>query len=202
MGIKTDLYIAFKCDECDRVQLYEISMFNFFKGDFEVRCNCNESGLSVRNINKEKIRIAIYCPKCDLVHLFLLSRKDLIKRNVIVLYCPKNGVELCIIGNSRDKVEEEIDFIETRIENLVDEKLNTKSVFVNTKVTYESIDKINDIKKKGMLTCWCGNDDIAVYILKDKLVLRCKNCMTRKDIKTVSNKDLSELKKKEEIVLN
>lgn len=201
MVIKTGLYVAFKCDVCDKVQLCNISMFNFFKGDFEIRCTCDESGVSVLNISKEKLRLATYCPSCDVVHVFLLTRKSLIDRDVIVLYCPKHGTELCIIGKDQDMVTDEIDFVERRIESLVDEKLNTKCELINTNVTYESIDKINEIKKKGMLTCWCGNNDIAVYILKDRVVLRCRRCMTRKDIKTVSNRDLVDLKKREEIVL-
>lgn len=202
MIIQTNLYIAFKCDECDNVQICEMSMFKFFKGSFEIRCKCEESGISVMNISKEKLRIATYCPKCDNVHVFLLKRDDLIREKVKVLYCPYSDVETCIIGNDRNSVMEEIDFIETRIESLVDHKLNTKGYFTNTKITYESIEKINEIKKNGMLTCWCGNDDIALYMLKDKLVLRCKRCMTRKDIPTVSNKELNELKKKDRVFLD
>lgn len=202
MGIETDVYIAFKCYECDHVQWNKVSMFRFFKGSFEIMCKCERSSIPVINISKEKLRVAAYCPKCEVVHVFLVKRKDILKREKFVeLCCPRSSMELCVIGMDEDLVMEEIDFIETRIENLVDESLKTKGYFVNTKVTYESIDKINEIKKKKKLICCCGNDDISLYVLKDRLVLRCSKCMTRVNIPTVSNRDLNELLKRDSILL-
>ena len=66
---------------------------------------------------------------------------------------------------------------------------------------FESLDKINTILKNGKLMCRCGNKDIAVFIFKDKLLLRCKECKATKEVKAASNKDLISLLSKRGIFL-
>ncbi|MBP5427413.1 MAG: hypothetical protein J6Y29_05965 [Clostridiales bacterium] len=202
MAIDARIYIAFKCDQCDHVQMCKLSIFRIFCGGSDIRCQCGESGLRIININKIKLKIAFYCPKCDEVHSFLLLKREIMREDVLVLYCPYADIPLCVIGKNAEDVLREVDLIEEKIENLVDTRYNLRGYFTNSKVMYESIDKINNILRSGQIVCKCGSGDIAVYVKKDKLVLKCRNCMAQKELKAATNKDLNDLLDKMEIFLD
>ena len=202
MLINTKLNIAFKCDKCSHVQFFDISIFRILRRENSVlKCQCKKSYIRIIRINQNKFKLAIYCPECDDTHIFLLSRSALINEQVFIMYCPYSKMELCILGNNQEAVLKEIDSVQTKIEKYVNSKCNYKDYFVNSKVMLESLDRINSILKKGQLICKCGNEDIAVFIFKDKLMLRCKACRATKELKAASNKDLMELLSKKGIFL-
>lgn len=191
MLINTKLFIAFKCNECDHVQIFEIYIFWLLnKGNNILRCNCTNSYIKIIKINEDRFKLAVYCSKCEHTHMFLLSKRALINKEVFVLYCPNSKLELCLIGNNEEKLLNKLDKIEEDKENFVSKKLNLRNYFTNSKVMFESLGKINNIIKSGKLVCKCGSKDISVTMLKDKLVLKCRKCLAKKEIKAETNKDL------------
>ena len=202
MIINTNFCLAFKCHECDHVQLFDISIFRMLQRENSVlKCQCNGSYVRLIKINDDKFKLAVYCKKCDDTHIFLLSKKAILSKNVIVIYCPYSKGELCVIGKDRDVVLEQVDKIERKIEHYVNKKCNKRDYFVNSNVVFESLDKINTIVKQGKIMCKCGSTDIAIFVLKDRLLLRCNECMAKKEIKAASNKDLVELINKKGIFI-
>ena len=191
MLVNTELFIAYKCSQCDHVQIFSIYVFLLLNKENSIlRCKCDGSYIRLIKINEDKFKLAVYCQKCEDTHMFLLSRKVLLNEEALTLYCPYSKLELFIIGNNKYKVLEKIDEIEMVKESYISKKINFKDHFVNSKVMAESLGKINSIRKSGKLVCGCGSDDISVFLLKDKLLLRCKNCRARKEIKAKTNKDL------------
>lgn len=202
MIINTNFCLAFKCYKCDHVQLFDISIFKMLQKENSIlKCQCKGTYIRLIKINDDKFKLAIYCKKCDVTHIFLLSKRAVFSKNVFVIYCPYSKCELCVIGKNRDLVLEEVDRIERKIEHYVNKKCNKKDYFTNSKVVFESLDKISSIIKQGKVICKCGSTDISIYLLKDRLLLRCNNCMAKKEIKAASNKDLVNLLNKKGIFL-
>lgn len=202
MIIDTKLNIAFKCDKCSHIQFFDISIFKILRKENSVlKCECEESYIRIIKMTPNKFKLAIYCPKCDDTHIFLLSRSALINERLFIMYCPYSKMELCILGNDKEAILKEVDKIEKKIENYINLKCEYKDYFTNPRVMLESLDKINAILKNGKLICRCGNADIAVFIFKDKLLLRCKECKATKELKAASNNDLMELLNKRGIFL-
>lgn len=202
MIIDTNFCLAFKCNACDHVQLCDISIFNMLQKENSIlKCQCKGTYIRLIKINDDKFKLAIYCSKCDDTHIFLLSRKAIFSKKISIIYCPYSKLELCVIGRNRDVVLEEIDRIERKIEQYVNQKCNNKGSFTNSKVVFESLDRIGKIIKQGKVICKCGSTDIAVFVLKDRLLLRCNRCMAKKEIMVTSNKDLMNLVNKKGIIL-
>jgi len=158
------------------------------KKESSFTCRCNGSSLVIAKEGPADYRIVIPCIGCGTDHIYLFSRRELITGEISVLNCPKTGMQQCFIGSDED-VRKKIDSLEKEFDELID-TLGYDNYFANTQVMFDSLNIIHDIAEKGNLFCECGNNDIELLLLSDKIYLRCKKCPASKIIYASSNEHL------------
>jgi hypothetical protein len=137
---------------------------------------------------------------CGEDHSFVVNRKELLRENTITFHCPQTGIPQLFIGRDKD-VREKVDALEKDLDDLIS-FFGYDSYFCNTQVMIDTINKIHDIAQQEDLICECGSTDIEVFLLSDKIFLKCRECTGSKIIKAVSNEDLKNILKKNQLVLS
>jgi hypothetical protein len=153
-------------------------------------CRCNGSALVITKEGPVNYKIKIPCIGCDTSHTYLLDRKGIVKTDINVLYCPKTGMQQCFIGNDLD-VRKKIDNLEKEFDELIN-MFGYDNYFQNTQVMFDTVNILHDIAEKSNLFCECGNKDIELLLLSDKIYLRCKKCPGNKIIYAASNEHLKD----------
>ncbi len=201
MLIDTGVTIAYKCYSCGTFEFFNTSIFMFLhKKEHLLTCRCNNSSIAIIGENPGEVKIRIPCIGCGSEHMFVLGRKDLLSKFVNVLYCPETGMPLCFIGNDED-VRKKIDNLERELDELIN-LFGYDNYFKNTQVMFDALNKIHDIAETGNLFCECGNKDIELIMLPDRIHLKCTKCKGSKIIKASSNNDLKEILIKQQITLS
>jgi len=125
------------------------------------------------------------------MHVFRLDIKDILYKNDInVLNCPESGMKLCFIGGD-EEVRGKVDSFENELDKLID-MFGYDSYFKNTQVMFDALNKIHDIAEQGNLQCQCGNSDIDLLLLSDKILLKCRNCDSNRIVYAASNGELKD----------
>lgn len=200
MIIDASTTIAYKCSSCGTFEFVNITLFELSSGREAVyNCRCNGSTLVINKENADSYRIAIPCIGCGTDHTYILERKDFIKQDISIFYCPKTGIQQCFIGSDKD-VRKKIDILEKEFDELIN-MFGYDSYFTNTQVMFDSLNIVHDIAAKGNLFCECGNDDIELLLLSDKIYLRCKKCPAIKIINASTNEHLRENLKLKQLLL-
>ncbi|MFZ5986668.1 MAG: hypothetical protein ACOYWZ_06015 [Bacillota bacterium] len=200
MIIDTSTTIAYKCSSCGTFQFINVSLFEMsYKKETCFNCRCNGSSLVLTKESPTSYRIAIPCIGCGTDHIYLLSRKELTTQEISVFNCPKTGIEQCFIGSDWD-VRKRIDNLEKEFDELIN-MFGYDNYFNNTQVMFDSLNIIHDIAEKGNLFCECGNNDIELLLLSDKIYLRCKKCPGSKVIYASSNEHLKDNLLRKQILL-
>jgi hypothetical protein len=150
--------------------------------------------------NSRQFKIRTPCIGCGNEHTFIISRRDILSKFVNVLYCPETGMQLCFMGRDED-VRKKIDSLERELDELIN-LFGYDNYFTNTQVMFDAMNKIHDIAEAGNLLCECGNKDIELLMLPDKIHLKCSKCTGSKIIKASSNSDLKDLLLKQQITLS
>jgi hypothetical protein len=104
------------------------------------------------------------------------------------------------MGRDED-VRKKIDSLERELDELIN-LFGYDNYFTNTQVMFDAMNKIHDIAEAGNLLCECGNKDIELLMLPDKIHLKCSKCTGSKIIKASSNSDLKDLLLKQQITLS
>lgn len=201
MLIDTGSTIAFKCPSCGSFEFFSISIFalDFKDGQFTLCCHCNHSNMKISKDNLKNYKISIPCIGCGNNHKFNISRNDILFKDINVFCCPQTGIQQCFIGKD-DIVRKKIDSLEKEFDELMN-MFGYDNYFENTQVMLDSLNKIHDIAEKGNLNCECGNSDIELLLLSDKILLKCKKCYASKVINAASNVHLKEILLKQNILL-
>lgn len=191
MIINTSTTVAYKCPSCGTFQFTCVSLFElFFNREHGFACRCNGSLLVAAKDTSSSYKFTIPCISCGTDHMYLVSRKELMTHDIMVFNCPETGMQQFFIGNDRD-VREKIDNIEREFDELIN-MFGYDNYFKNTQVMFDSLNILHDIAEKGNLFCECGNKDIELLLLSDKIYLRCKKCPGSKIIYAASNEHLKE----------
>lgn len=200
MLIDTSVTFAYKCSSCGTFDFFNISVFNLlFKKECILNCRCNNSSIIITWENSRHFKVKAPCIGCGSDHAFVLGRKEILSGDIKVFYCPETGIKLCFIGND-EEVRRKIDNLEKELDDLIN-LFGYDNYFKNTQVMFDSLNKIHDIAEQGNLYCKCGNDDIELILLSNKIHLRCTKCSGKKVIFAASNKDLKYLLTKKQILL-
>lgn len=200
MIIDASTTIAYKCSSCGTFEFVNITLFELSFGREAVfNCRCNGSKLVISKENIDSYKISIPCIGCGISHVYILERKDFIKQDISIFYCPKTGIQQCFIGNDKE-VRKKIDILEKEFDELIN-LFGYDSYFCNTQVMFDSLNIIHDIAAKGNLFCECGNEDIELLLLSDKIYLRCNKCPANKIIYASTNEHFRENLKLNQILL-
>lgn len=201
MLVDTSMTIAYKCPSCGSFVFFNISLFTPFSnnGEHYFRCHCGNTGLTIGREGVRDIFIKTPCIGCGNEHIYTLKRKDIIKRGINVFHCPMVRMEQCFIGKD-DLVRKMVDSLERELDALID-MFGYDNYFSNTQVMFDSLNKIHDIAEQGNLLCECGDNDIELVLLPDKIYLLCRKCSASKVIYAASNEDLKDILVKQQILL-
>jgi hypothetical protein len=201
MLIDTSLTIAFKCSTCGSFEFFNLSIFKLlYNKEYIFTCRCNNSRtlLSVENFKEYKIKIG--CIGCGNDHIYLISRKEILNKDINIFHCPETGIQQCFIGKDY-VVRRKIDNIEKELDELID-MFGYDSYFKNTRVMFDSLNRVHDIAEQGNLYCECGNDDIELRLLSDKIHLKCNKCQGSISILASTNEDLKKIQTIQSILLS
>ncbi len=200
MIIDTGITIANRCSACGAFEFYNISIFKMLrKKAHTLKCNCGGSTITIGNKHLEYYNICVNCMGCGEDHVFAVSRKQLLSSHTNVFRCPIKGVEQCFAGNDID-VRRSVDNMEKELDQLID-TFGYDSYFHNTRVMYDTLNRIHDIAEQGNLLCECGNSDIELLLFPDAVCLKCKQCPGSKLISAASNEDLKNIMTGNQVLL-
>ncbi|RCX12347.1 hypothetical protein DFR58_12236 [Anaerobacterium chartisolvens] len=202
MLIETSITIAYRCSSCGSFEFFYLPLFKLF-GDrhYHAACRCGKSGITIthENLGQNNYKIKLGCIGCGMDHALELKRRELLKNKLNVFYCPHTGIQICFIGND-ESVRNKVDSVEREYDSLID-KLGYDDYFENTRVMLDSLNLIHDIAESGNLGCECGNKDIELNLLSDKISLSCKKCSGFITIQASSNEDLKNVLSAKKIIL-
>lgn len=201
MLIDTSVTIAYKCPSCGSFKFFSISVFQIFQQKNQsLKCDCGGSTIEIIRKKRYGFAFLVPCIGCEGKHLAVLSKSGFVFSKINTYRCTNTGIELCFIGKDYI-VRENIDKLEKEFDKLID-MLGYDSYFKNTQVMYDSLNKIHDIAEEGNLFCECGNNDIEIKLLSDKIYLKCKKCSASRDIYAISNEHLKDIQMKQEILIH
>ena len=112
----------------------------------------------------------------------------------------ETGIQQCFIGKDYI-VRRKIDNIEKELDELID-MFGYDSYFKNTRVMFDSLNRVHDIAEQGNLYCECGNEDIELRLLSDKIHLKCNKCHGSISILASTNEDLKKIQTIQSIMLS
>lgn len=199
MLIDTQTTIAYKCPSCGSFEFINTSLF-YGKDNVDAPyiCICGKSRMVI-NRTQAGLSISVPCIGCGGTHLLLLTKKDILFKNIKMFICPETGITQCIAGKD-DAVRKSVDRLEKELDELID-TFGYDSYFKNTRVMLDSVNRIHDLAEQGNLHCLCGSHDIELILLSDRIHLICNKCSTIKEIRAASNSDLKEIMAKQQIML-
>jgi len=193
MVINTSTVLAMRCPKCGRLNFHAISLFAF-SGSHSVviNCECGTSVMMCSIANNKKFSLQTDCGMCETNHIYYYSLKELFSSNVLPLECLETGLEIGFLG-PKSKVKEALVNQERTFVDIV-EDVGFKDFFDNPEVMYQVLEYLNCISEEGSLTCRCGNTNIDLEILPDRLELGCSDCGSKGIIFAETNGDLLVLK--------
>ena len=200
MLIDTNKTLAYKCPSCGSFKFFNISIFEMFiEEKHTLKCDCNKSEVVVTRGKGGSFVFTTPCIGCGNDHVTVISRSAVLYRKLNVYNCPATGFEQLFMGLDKE-VRKKIDMLEKELDHLID-MFGYESYFKNTQVMFDSLNKIHDIAEQGNLYCECGNSDIQLNLLSDKIYLKCSKCSASRIIYAISNENLKDILMRQQILL-
>ncbi|MHB8171145.1 MAG: hypothetical protein ACYDG6_06325 [Thermincolia bacterium] len=175
MIIATNTVVAMRCPMCGNYGTHNLSLFAFSgKQTLQIACSCGANKISIGTKNRKNFWVQVPCVLCETKHLLYSSHKQLWSGEVMTLRCTDTELELGYIG-PEEKVLPLIAGLEEELDTMMDE-LDYDDYFHNPTIMMEVLNYLHDIAEEGYLYCQCGNCQIEVDVLPDRLELQCKEC--------------------------
>ncbi|WP_148135268.1 hypothetical protein [Candidatus Formimonas warabiya] len=201
MVINTGTVLAMRCPKCGKLNFHAISLFAFSgKSSVCFDCDCGASSVVIATSNYKKFTLKTDCGMCETNHLFYLSYKELFSPEAFPLVCLDTGLEIGFVG-SKEKVKDAVKNQERTFADLI-EDTGFEEFFDNPDVMYQVLEYLNNISAEGAITCKCGNHNIDLDILPDRLEMVCSDCGNRGIIFAETKEDLLTLKQLGKIELS
>jgi hypothetical protein len=200
MLVDGNLTLTYKCPVCGNFEFFSVSLFSLVsKKNLTFKCKCDKS--SVKIIEKYGLyNIMVPCILCERIHLHKYKLKDFINKKIIKIRCNYKNFDVCLIGHDK-QVRKNIDMLEKKLDSIID-YFGFDNYFENTRVMFDTLNKIHDIGEKNNIFCNCEKIDIVVDLLPDKINISCGKCQNHKIIYAVSNEDLKKTNKLDFIILD
>lgn len=201
MLVDANVTIAYKCSSCGTFEFFNLTIFNLaYKKQYVLKCKCGESYVTLTRESARDYSIGIPCIGCGNEHKYILSRKEILNRNINIFNCPEKGIQQCFLGND-EAVRKKVDMLEKEMDELIS-MFGYDNYFSNTQVMFDALNKIHDIAEQGNLHCECGSDNVELIMLPDKIKLVCCKCSGNEIISAASNEDLKDILTKSQIMLS
>lgn len=202
MILNTSTTASVRCSECGRMELSELSIFEFSGFSSVIKaCSCGEELINIYSKDKKTYWFQFYCAICDNFHFMRLRRQDLWfgSNNVIEICCEETEIEVGYLGN-KDFVQEKVDNHSYSLAEIA-ERMGFTKYFYNSEVMYETLEHVYSIAGRDKLFCSCGNYDVEIEIFPEYLELLCEECGSRGKIMAETETDLESLLSYSEIEL-
>jgi hypothetical protein len=134
-------YIGVKCPICGNDAYTKVNMFTINGGKVSSYCdNCTEKVLEISKTDSG-YEINLTCFICSDKHIYRLSAKEFLSREVFAFSCPASGFDSIYIG-SKDDVFDCMDELNDRLEVILkettaDSSFNVPSDFKETLTNYK-----------------------------------------------------------------
>lgn len=184
--------IGIQCSKCGQLQFRSLSAFSFSHfGRESFACACGAPLVTLSSFERGSYKIDYPCIYCGNVHSLLTKRKLIWGEELIQLTCKEKDLPIGYIGpeNLVTASCQEIKklFVQLASELVNDEEIETE--FDNFFIVYAVMEKLSKMVERGQLGCCCGNNNLSVEILGDRIELVCQNCHAVGTIYT-DNKDI------------
>ncbi len=175
MAISTNSKIVLRCPYCGEVNQHDLSVFAF-SGSNSCRftCSCGSDIASLGSRDRKHFWVQADCSFCEETHFCYFNRKDIWGDEIVSLYCNDTGLDIAYIG-PQDKMEEIVAYEEKSLAEMARD-LGFGDYFSNPEIMYGVLDCLYQLAEKGDLFCHCGNYDVEIEMLPDRLELKCGFC--------------------------
>ncbi|MBQ9940488.1 MAG: hypothetical protein IJO74_02995 [Clostridia bacterium] len=208
MELKTTV-IAFICPGCGETIVRDINIFSL-SGGCDIDCDCGET-LNIKVTQNRKVVLSVPCLACPEYHTIRLSSASFFDRELFTVQCPYTALDICYIGH-RDKVEKAVSDNKKYLEETFSANKNGE---IERDILQEMYDKydnpmvmndilliIRDYITDGAVECGCDNTDkLRIDIARDRVVLACNGCGKSKEIRALTENDVTYMAELDKIVL-
>lgn len=178
MIVSTDTTIGIQCSKCGEVQFRTLSVFCFSHFNQESHCcSCGAPLITLTSFERGNFRIEYPCIYCGESHYILAKRNTIWGEELLQLACREKEIPIGYIG-PRLKVASACQEIKKTFIQLASELVNDEetSEFDNFFVVYAVMEKLGKMVEHRQLGCRCGNHNLAVEILADRIEIVCESC--------------------------
>jgi len=193
MIINTGTVFALICPHCGRVNFHAVSFFAFSgRKCISFDCDCEKNTVIISRAKKKKFVLQTGCGMCETEHTYSFKYKEFFSPEVMPLLCLETGLEIGFIG-PKDQVVARANRHDYTFGGAV-EAGGFEVFFDNPDIMLQVLEYLNRISEKGSLVCKCGNNNIDLDILPDRLEMICQDCGNKGVVFAKSKEDLLTLK--------
>ncbi|MBO5338416.1 MAG: hypothetical protein J6A96_01800 [Clostridia bacterium] len=200
--------LAYRCPSCLGVPTSMVGAFSLSGDLFKLKCSCGGSHLNVEKTSDGKIRLTVPCLACPTPHTYVVSQNVFFGSDVFVIPCNLSGIDICFIGKENEVTKAIEHSNEEIMRALGDAPADSLKCNEDDYVDHAIFDMItyviSDLCEEGKVYCRCedGHGDYVADILKDTVLVRCKNCGASKAIPARGTYDAEEFLKASELKLD
>lgn len=201
MIIYTGTVLALRCPNCGKLHLHGISLFAFKdRQKLCFDCECAENTVIISTSKYRNFVLKIECSMCESEHTHVFKYNELFSQKVSPLICLETGLEMGFIG-PKDQVVAALNNLERTITNL-EEEFNWGVFSDNREIMIQVLEYMNRLSEEGSLRCKCGNKDIDVDLLPNRLEIVCNECGNKGIVFAENKEDLVSLRRLGKIELS
>ena len=200
MVTKSKTYAGFQCHACGKVQIRELSAFDFGgESPNTIVCeNCNQPFATLKGIDKENYELQAVCLDCYTTHSFKVKKGLFWKTPLKEFNCRETEELIMAVGegeNIKKLLEEEfyLDDKDSQMPRLEMEDVKTISVLMDV------IEHLKALGDKGRVVCRCKSPRIKIELDSDFLELVCEDCGNSVAIDFADTKAMEEILKNSKI---
>lgn len=175
--------LAYRCPSCLAVPTSMVGAFSLSGDLFKLKCTCGGSQLSVEKTNDGKLRLTVPCLVCPTPHNYVISQNVFFGSDIFVIPCALSGIDICFIGKEKEVASAIVRSNDEIIKALGDTPIDSLKGNDNDDYTDPAVFDmityvISDLLDEGKIYCRCpeGQGEYEANILKDSVVVKCKNC--------------------------
>lgn len=180
--------LAYRCPHCGKNIFSVVGIFALSGDLMKLRCDCEDSELTLRRTSEGKIQLSVPCFLCPTPHTYTLSPHLTTERELFTLSCPYGGMSLCFFGQQK-AVEEAVAAADRSLSDWMEEQKIPDFAAFSTLREYDCGSEnagredllrftVADLAEEGKIYCRCpeGEGDYTVDSLTDSALVYCRKC--------------------------
>lgn len=193
MVINTGTVLALRCSHCGKFNFHAVSLFAFSgKKNLCFDCDCEKGSVIISKVKRRGFVLKTGCGMCETDHAYYLKYKEFFSGEAFSLNCLQTGIEIGFIG-PKDQVIYAVNNQERTFTDLVEDAVFGE-FFDNPEIMLQILEYLNRISEDGSLKCKCGNNNIDLDMLPDRVEMVCNDCGNKGVIFAENKDDLLTLK--------